>query len=127
MSSVPSSVHPGDLDARLPELALDIVTTQVWISRFAEAGGAVASETQLLDEARSIGEAELPSAATLQNHASNAAENLPDRLKTLKVFVRQPRDKVAGPTQHFRFVVEDKSSFERDHYDATFDAPEAGK
>jgi cytochrome c oxidase accessory protein FixG len=51
----------------------------------------------------------------------------PDRLKTLKVFVRQPREKVAGPTQHFRFVVEDKSSFESDHYDATFDAPEAGK
>jgi polyferredoxin len=58
---------------------------------------------------------------------SFAVQADPDRLKTLKVFVRQPREKVAGPTQHFRFVVEDKSSFESDHYDATFDAPEAGK
>jgi len=73
-----------ELDARLPELALDIVTAQVWISRFADAGGTVASEVQLLDEARSLGEAELPSAATLQNHATNASENLPDRLKTLR-------------------------------------------
>ncbi|CAM4066525.1 SbcC/MukB-like Walker B domain-containing protein [Roseateles saccharophilus] len=74
----------GELDARLPELAQDIVAAQVWISRFADAGGAVASELQLLDEARTLGEAELPSAATLQNHAANAAENLPDRLKTLR-------------------------------------------
>lgn len=74
----------GELDVRLPELALDIVTAQVWISRFASAAGAVASELQLLDEARSIGEAELPSASTLHNNATNAAENLPDRLKTLR-------------------------------------------
>lgn len=74
----------GELDARLPELAQGVLTAQVWISRFADAGGAVASELQLLDEARSIGEAELPSAATLLNHATNAAENLPDRLKTLR-------------------------------------------
>lgn len=51
----------------------------------------------------------------------------PDRLKTLRVYVRQPRGDIAGPTQHFRFVVEDKSSFESDHYDATFDAPELKK
>ncbi len=74
----------AELDARLPELALDIVTAQVWISRFANAAGAVASEVQLLDDARELGEAELPSAATLLNHASHAAENLPDRLKTLR-------------------------------------------
>lgn len=74
----------SELDARLPDLAQDVLAAQVWISRFADAGGAVASELQLLDEARSIGEAELPSAATLQNHATNAAENLPDRLKTLR-------------------------------------------
>ncbi|KQV52838.1 hypothetical protein ASC95_08515 [Pelomonas sp. Root1217] len=74
----------GDLEGRLPELAQNIVTAQVWISRFADAGGAVASELQLLDEARSLGEADLPSAATLQNHATNASENLPDRLKTLR-------------------------------------------
>ncbi len=73
-----------DLDAGLPGLVQAIVMAQVWISRFASAAGEVASELQLLDEARSIGEAELPSAATLQNHAANAAENLPDRLKTLR-------------------------------------------
>ncbi len=72
-----------DIDARLPGLALDIVTAQVWISRFANAGSTVASELQLLDEAQSIGEAELPSAAALHNQATNAAENLPDRLRTL--------------------------------------------
>ncbi|WP_449256106.1 cytochrome c oxidase accessory protein CcoG [Bosea sp. (in: a-proteobacteria)] len=48
----------------------------------------------------------------------------PDRLKTLRVYVRQPRGEVAGATQHVRFVVKDKSSSESDHYDATFDAPE---
>ena len=74
----------GELDERLPALALDIVTAQVWISRFADAAGAVTSEVQLRDEARELGEAELPSAATLLNHANNAAENLPDRLKTLR-------------------------------------------
>ena len=73
-----------ELDERLPALALDIVTAQVWISRFADAAGAVTSEVQLRDEARELGEAELPSAATLLNHANNAAENLPDRLKTLR-------------------------------------------
>ncbi|MDY0748966.1 SbcC/MukB-like Walker B domain-containing protein [Paucibacter sp. R3-3] len=74
----------GELDARLPELALSIVNAQVWLSRFAAAAVTVASEVQLLDEARGIGEAELPSAASLQNNAVNAAENLPDRLKTLR-------------------------------------------
>ena len=54
---------------------------------------------------------------------SFAVEVEPDRLKTLKVYVRQPRENVAGPTQHFRFVVEDKSSFESDRYEAIFDAP----
>ena len=51
----------------------------------------------------------------------------PDRLKTLRVFVRQPRDQIASTSQTFRFVVEDKSSFETDTYVATFEAPEAGK
>jgi polyferredoxin len=49
----------------------------------------------------------------------------PDRAKTLKVYVRQPADKVAGPAQTFNFVVEDKSSFESDIYNATFEAPGA--
>ena len=48
----------------------------------------------------------------------------PDRLRTLKVYVRQPRDALAGRSQQFSFVVEDKSSFEADTYTATFEAPE---
>ncbi|MCP8894611.1 cytochrome c oxidase accessory protein CcoG [Shinella daejeonensis] len=48
----------------------------------------------------------------------------PDQLTTLKVFVRQPRADVAGQTQHFTFIVEDKAGTESDRYDATFDAPE---
>jgi cytochrome c oxidase accessory protein FixG len=49
----------------------------------------------------------------------------PDRLKTLRVFVRQPQGEAKSTSQTFRFVVEDKSSFETDTYDATFEAPEA--
>ncbi len=48
----------------------------------------------------------------------------PDRLKTLRVFVRQPAEEVAGAAQSFNFVVEDKASFESDVYTATFNAPE---
>lgn len=48
----------------------------------------------------------------------------PDRLKTLKVFVRQPREAVDGSQATFKFVVEDKSSSEHDEYVATFRAPE---
>ncbi|ACI94451.1 cytochrome c oxidase accessory protein CcoG [Afipia carboxidovorans OM5] len=51
----------------------------------------------------------------------------PDKLKTLKVYVRQPRENIASSRQHFTFVVEDKSSHESDRYEATFDAPETGK
>ncbi len=51
----------------------------------------------------------------------------PDRLKTLKVFVRQPREHIAGPAVNFTFVVEDRASHERDQYVATFNAPEASK
>jgi cytochrome c oxidase accessory protein FixG len=51
----------------------------------------------------------------------------PDRLKTLKVYVRQPADEIAGPSQSFNFVVEDKSSYETDTYTATFEAPEGSK
>ena len=49
----------------------------------------------------------------------------PDRLKTLKVYVRQPADRVAGQQQSFTFVVEDKASFETDSYAASFISPEA--
>ena len=55
---------------------------------------------------------------------SFAAEVEPDRLRTLKVYVRQPAGEVAGTVQQFRFVVEDKASFETDSYTAQFEAPE---
>ncbi|MGB5904591.1 MAG: cytochrome c oxidase accessory protein CcoG [Xanthobacteraceae bacterium] len=58
---------------------------------------------------------------------SFAVEAEPDRLKTLKVFVRQPRELVAGPTQHFTFEVKDESGAESDRYEATFDALEMSK
>jgi len=51
----------------------------------------------------------------------------PDKLKTLKVFVRQPRENIAGQTQHFSFVVEDKAGSDNARYHATFDAPEMSK
>ena len=54
---------------------------------------------------------------------SFAVEVEPDRLRTLKVYVRQPADLVVGQSQTFNFVVEDKSSFESDTYTATFEAP----
>ena len=47
----------------------------------------------------------------------------PDRLKTVKVYVRQPAEFVGGRAQSFNFVVEDKASFESDVYTATFEAP----
>ena len=51
----------------------------------------------------------------------------PDKLTTLKVYVRQPAEQIAGRVQKFRFVIEDKSSFESDSYNAQFDAPEEFK
>lgn len=58
---------------------------------------------------------------------SFAVEVEPDRLKTLKVFVRQPRENIVGATQHFTFEVQDKASSEHDRYEATFDAPDMSK
>jgi cytochrome c oxidase accessory protein FixG len=58
---------------------------------------------------------------------SFTVEAEPDRLKTLRVYVRQPRENSTSPTQHFTFVVEDRSSFESDRYNATFEGPEANK
>jgi len=72
------------LDEELPALVTHIVNARVWISRFANVAGEVATELQLQEEARELGEAELPSSATLSNHATNAADSLPDRLKTLR-------------------------------------------
>ncbi|PAQ05506.1 cytochrome c oxidase accessory protein CcoG [Mesorhizobium temperatum] len=51
----------------------------------------------------------------------------PDRLKMLKVFVRQPANQVEGIVQTFKFRVEDKASFESDEYTATFNAPETAR
>ena len=51
----------------------------------------------------------------------------PDKLTTLKVYVRQPADHIEGKVQPFRFVIEDKSSFETDSYNAQFEAPESYK
>jgi cytochrome c oxidase accessory protein FixG len=49
----------------------------------------------------------------------------PDKLREIKVHVRQPKEYVDGSVQRFRMIAEDKSSFERDVYHAHFNAPEA--
>jgi len=51
----------------------------------------------------------------------------PDRLKTLKVFVRQLSGQTSKPAQSFDFRIEDKASTETAAYTATFNAPENGK
>jgi cytochrome c oxidase accessory protein FixG len=48
----------------------------------------------------------------------------PDKLRELKLFVSQPGRHVKPGTADFRFVAEDKQSFERDVYSAKFDGPE---
>jgi cytochrome c oxidase accessory protein FixG len=48
----------------------------------------------------------------------------PDRIRELRVNVLQPKDFVAPETATFRFIAEDKSSFERDAYTANFHGPE---
>ena len=51
----------------------------------------------------------------------------PDRQRSIKVYVRQPRDLVDGRSQSFNFVVEDKSSLDSATYTASFDAPEMSR
>ncbi|ANT54122.1 cytochrome c oxidase accessory protein CcoG [Mesorhizobium amorphae] len=51
----------------------------------------------------------------------------PDRLKMLKVFVRQPADQIEGTTQSFTFRIEDKADLESAEYTATFNAPEIAR
>jgi len=51
----------------------------------------------------------------------------PDKLRELKVFVSQPTRDVHHGSTHFRFIAEDKQSFERDVYNAKFEAPEKEK
>jgi polyferredoxin len=48
----------------------------------------------------------------------------PDRIRELRVNVLQPKEFVAPETATFRFIAEDKSSFERDAYTANFHGPE---
>jgi len=56
--------------------------------------------------------------------SSFAVQVEPDKLKTLKVYVRQPSASIKSPAEPFNFFVEDKSSFESDRYTATFESPE---
>ena len=51
----------------------------------------------------------------------------PDRLKVLKVFVRQPANRIKEPAQSFEFRIADKASSESAEYTASFNAPERGK
>ncbi len=48
----------------------------------------------------------------------------PDRLRTLKVFVRLPASEAQNGNQDFGFIVKDTASDETDTYNATFVAPE---
>jgi len=47
----------------------------------------------------------------------------PDRLRKVKIFVRQPPEHVTDTAAKFAFIAEDKSSAESDRYTATFNAP----
>jgi cytochrome c oxidase accessory protein FixG len=47
----------------------------------------------------------------------------PDRLRTIRIFVSQPRGATSAPVQHFRFTVEDGASLDRATYSASFEAP----
>ncbi|MEK1927807.1 MAG: FixG Ig-like domain-containing protein, partial [Rhizobium giardinii] len=51
----------------------------------------------------------------------------PDRLKTIKVFVRQAAGQAASPLQEFKFIIEDSAGGERADYTATFNAPETAQ
>lgn len=51
----------------------------------------------------------------------------PDKATALKVFVTVPANALPDGSDGFSFIAEDRSSHERDHYDATFYAPEGGK
>jgi cytochrome c oxidase accessory protein FixG len=48
----------------------------------------------------------------------------PDRTKAVKLFIRQPPEFAGRAQQSFKFVVEDKASYETDEYVANFEAPE---
>ncbi len=48
----------------------------------------------------------------------------PDKLREIRIFVRQPAEHTKDGNERFNFVVEDKASFERDVYHAKFNTPE---
>ena len=48
----------------------------------------------------------------------------PDKLRSLRVFVSQPKQYTKEGQAGFHFIAEDKQSFEADTYDAFFEAPE---
>lgn len=48
----------------------------------------------------------------------------PDRTKSLKIYVRQPRELGAGGVQVLRFTVEDRSTLETADYMTSFESPE---
>lgn len=51
----------------------------------------------------------------------------PDRLTALRIFVRLPRDSVEEGNASFRFIVEDRASYETDDYVAAFNVPERSR
>ncbi|WP_308219996.1 cytochrome c oxidase accessory protein CcoG [Nitratireductor sp. ZSWI3] len=51
----------------------------------------------------------------------------PDRLREVRIYVRQPAELSHRGNERFNFVVEDKASFERDVYHAKFDTPEGSR
>ena len=46
-----------------------------------------------------------------------------DKLRTLKIYVTAPVDKLKGDTTPFKFIATDKEGQERSDYDASFKAP----
>ncbi|WP_027056243.1 cytochrome c oxidase accessory protein CcoG [Mesorhizobium erdmanii] len=51
----------------------------------------------------------------------------PDRLKVLRVFVRQPSAQITGIARTFTFRIRDQAGVESAEYTATFNAPETAK
>lgn len=51
----------------------------------------------------------------------------PDKLRELRVFVKQPKENLTAGSTPFKFIAEDRQSNERDIYEANFEAPALGK
>lgn len=76
-----------DLEDRLPRLDQGYTNAQVWITRFVAASGTLATEVQLLEEARRIVRDSEPTTATLKNHVDGAPEQLRQGLQMLRMHV----------------------------------------